>query len=183
MAGGLLRDAHQPERCAPWRMAEVFGAQCELSFDLSRVTHVVSGQAESASVKKALANGIHAVSLQWLLDSAARWQRQAETPYSLAPGAVEAIAGGLAGGVTGAAGGALARSPTSPPTSRAVRAAATFARELLGAQYTASQRLSASILYLVPAESKQNVRGELRSSPTHLSHEAGPNLKKRGTPR
>ena len=88
-SGGLLQDSHHPERCAPWRMAESLGAACEVKMDVARVTHVVSAQAETGSVRKALGSSgprpIVAVKPQWLLDTAARWHRQDEALYAWAP--------------------------------------------------------------------------------------------------
>jgi len=83
-SGGLLRDSHQPERCAPWRMAVALGATCDVKMDVSRVTHVISSNGDTGSVRKALLakRKIHAVSLEWLQDSAVRWHRQSEAGYT-----------------------------------------------------------------------------------------------------
>lgn len=93
-SGGLLRDATQPQRCSPWRIAEAFGARCKLHFDSHTVTHVVSGQLGTSSVRKALGlPNIHAVSVGWLTDSAERWERQSEVLYQLQSAAAKILPG------------------------------------------------------------------------------------------
>ena len=82
-SGGLLRDAHKPELSKSWRMAEALGARCEVFFDVRTVTHVVSGQPDTNSVHKAIANNLHAVSNQWLQDSYMRWAKQEEGLYAI----------------------------------------------------------------------------------------------------
>jgi hypothetical protein len=108
-SGGLLSDSHHPERCAPWRMAEALGASCAVKMDVACVTHVVSQQADTGSVRKALGHAsrqIHAVKPTWLLDCATRWCRQSEALYAWTlPGLGGAAAGeGTRGSLEGSSG-------------------------------------------------------------------------------
>ena len=59
------------------RVAEHFGAQCHLAWAGGvRITHVVAGKPDTASVERALRTpGVFAVGPQWLVDSAQRWCR------------------------------------------------------------------------------------------------------------
>ena len=143
-SGGLLRDAAHPERCVPWRMAEVCGARCEISF-LEHVTHVVSPNPDTGSVKRAAQRGKHAVSLHWLLDSVARWHRQDEARYS------------------------LIHPPPNPPlptpserSSAAARAEEAYrlVMQLMPAADEAMAKVA--ILYLAPTERKEEARALLR---------------------
>ena len=65
-----------------WALAVAHGATCSVQFTAS-VTHVISPRADTSSVQKAKAKGLHAVSPQWLTDSAAQWKRLPETSYAL----------------------------------------------------------------------------------------------------
>uniref|UniRef100_A0A7S0J2L6 protein-serine/threonine phosphatase n=1 Tax=Calcidiscus leptoporus TaxID=127549 RepID=A0A7S0J2L6_9EUKA len=87
LSGGLLQDAEQPQRCLYWRLAELYGAKCHLTWTSSTtVTHVVSGRPDTGSVEKALKSpNVHAVKPEWLLDSARRWCKQCEALYALRP--------------------------------------------------------------------------------------------------
>ena len=84
-SGGLLSDSDHPERCALWRFAAALGASCALQMDVACVTHVVSQQADTGSVRMALGHAsrqIHAVKPTWLLDCATRCYRQSEALYA-----------------------------------------------------------------------------------------------------
>jgi hypothetical protein len=84
-SGGLLSDAQYMQCCAFWRLAEALGASCEVWMDVACVTHVVSQQADTGSVRKALGHAsrqIHAVKPTWLLDCATRCHRQSEALYA-----------------------------------------------------------------------------------------------------
>ena len=151
-SGGLLRDAAHPERCVPWRMGEAFGARCEISF-VEDVTHVVSPNPDTSSVKRAAQKGKHAVSLQWLLDSVARWQRQDEVRYLLASPTQPQP---------------LHRPPAHdlPMTSAVARAEQAFGmvHRLMpsAAKADMSKMVSVAILYLAPAHRKEEARSLLR---------------------
>jgi len=84
-AGGLLETPDHPERCAFWRLAESLGAQCHRKWDATFITHVVAGEKRSGSVERAVKEGVHAVSKEWLLHAAQRWCKQREELYP-APG-------------------------------------------------------------------------------------------------
>ena len=96
-SGGLLSDAQYIQCCAFWRLAEALGASCEVRMDVACVTHVVSQQADTGSVRAALGHAsrqIHAVKPTWLLDCATRWCRQSEALYAWTlPGLGGAAAG------------------------------------------------------------------------------------------
>jgi hypothetical protein len=96
-SGGLLSDAQYMQCCAFWRLAEALGASCEVWMDVACVTHVVSQQADTGSVRAALGHAsrqIHAVKPTWLLDCATRWYRQSEALYAWTlPGLGGAAAG------------------------------------------------------------------------------------------
>ena len=84
-SGGLLSDSDHPERCALWRFAAALGASCALQMDVACVTHVVSQQADTGSVRMALGHAsrqIHTVKPTWLLDCATRCYRQSEALYA-----------------------------------------------------------------------------------------------------
>jgi hypothetical protein len=171
-SGGLLKDQYKPELNPLWRMALALGARCETSFDTKAVTHVVSASAETASVRKALLHSIFAVSQQWLLDSFMRWHRQEEALYSHAPrppGAAAAGSSGAGGGSgahgggRGGAAGASAAAASGGDQGARVERAIRLARHALASDaHTPSQRLSAAIHYLVPAEHKAEAREQLR---------------------
>jgi hypothetical protein len=77
--------------------------------DVACVTHVVSQQADTGSVRKALGHAsrqIHAVKPTWLLDCATRWCRQSEALYAWTlPGLGGAAAGeGTRGSLEGSSG-------------------------------------------------------------------------------
>jgi hypothetical protein len=108
-SGGLLSDAQYMQCCAFWRLAEALGASCEVWMDVACVTHVVSQQADTGSVRKALGHAsrqIHAVKPTWLLDCATRWCRQSEALYAWTlPGLGGAAAGeGTRGSLEGSSG-------------------------------------------------------------------------------
>ena len=108
-SGGLLSDAQYMQCCAFWRLAEALGASCEVWIDVACVTHVVSQQADTGSVRKALGHAsrqIHAVKPTWLLDCATRWCRQSEALYAWTlPGLGGAAAGeGTRGSLEGSSG-------------------------------------------------------------------------------
>ena len=157
-SGGLLVDSHQPERCPPWRLAEALGARCFVKMDVTHVTHVISSNGETGSVRKALsATGrrIHAVGLQWLSDSAARWQRQCEKPYSWEPkrgesatAAVEPGGGGGARGSGQSGEGSAAAGESRVQVARHVAAAA------LPAELPTPARLAAVIKLVVTSQDK-----------------------------
>ena len=83
-SGGLLRqnDVQVPERCFHWALAIAHGATCSIQFT-DDVTHVISPRADTSSVQKAKARQLHAVTPQWLTDSAAQWRRLPEAYYVL----------------------------------------------------------------------------------------------------
>ena len=159
-SGGLLRDMHRPEKCAPWRIAQSLGAECALHFkspeDASRITHVVSGSADSASVRKGLDMGKFAVSLQWLLDSQSRWQRQDESLYSFGSGGGDAAAAARSPRwVRGAA------ATSADAMAARVHRAATLTRQMLPPGATPSQMMSTGILFLTPLGRKDEARALL----------------------
>ncbi|KAI8137845.1 hypothetical protein BJV82DRAFT_633442 [Fennellomyces sp. T-0311] len=66
-----------------WRLAESFGAVC-LPDLTGNVTHVIAAKAGTDKVNRARrANRIHIVTVDWLLDSTARWERLDEKRYIL----------------------------------------------------------------------------------------------------
>ena len=180
-SGGILRDDRQPERCTAFRTAQAFGARVELRLDYQRVTHVVTGNPDSSTVRKTLGvPGIHIVSLQWLLDSTARWHRQHEDLYSFRPGVAAAVVGRLgpdrpllparpaAAAAAGGGGGAQEVPASARPTDlEATKSAIRLACSLVCAAEAGdaapadaspaavSQRVRAIVLYLAPAELKQ----------------------------
>ena len=170
-SGGLLRDAHKPELSKSWRMAEALGARCEVFFDVRTVTHVVSGQPDTNSVHKAIANNLHAVSNQWLQDSYMRWAKQEEGLYAIgASAAAPPTEGGaptyrsLAAPPPPAATAAPGPATILPPLAaesieeRVSRACKLVRKFLLPEEkYNASQR-SAAIRFLVHPESKEEAQ-------------------------
>lgn len=79
-SGGLV--SGQIERHHLWQMGEGYGARCERHFT-EGVTHVVSGHPNSNTVRRARAEGKHAVSVDWLEECSHRWVRQKEDLYVL----------------------------------------------------------------------------------------------------
>ncbi|KAI9495880.1 HAD-like domain-containing protein, partial [Zychaea mexicana] len=66
-----------------WRLAESFGAVC-LPDLTGNVTHVIAAKAGTDKVNRARrANKIFIVTVDWLLDSTARWDKQDEKRYIL----------------------------------------------------------------------------------------------------
>ncbi|KAG2226933.1 hypothetical protein INT45_010212 [Circinella minor] len=66
-----------------WRLAESFGAVC-LPDLTGNVTHVIAAKAGTDKVNRARrTNKIFIVTIDWLLDSAARWEKQDEKRYIL----------------------------------------------------------------------------------------------------
>ena len=140
-SGGILRDSNRTDQCVPWCLAEAFGAKCEKFFS-AQVTHVVSPNVDTNSVKKAITKGLHAVTPQWLYESCTRWHRQAEAPYSLDASVVS-----------------QAVVPKPPRTLEADDQALVARVTDLAASLTPpgmhnNKRLAVAILYLVPSQTK-----------------------------
>lgn len=172
-SGGLLKDAHRPELNASWRMAETLGARCEIYFDPQVVSHVVSAAADTGSVKKALAHGLHAVSHQWLLDTFFRWHRQDEALYAHGPRPPSRQRGvGDVGRAPLAANARLGDDSSrhcgenggTHSAESDVERACRLTRELLvpASRFNDSQRLAVAIHFLVPTARKAETRTQLQ---------------------
>lgn len=122
-------------------------------FDASHVTHCVSAVADTGSVRKALAHGLHAVSPQWLHDTYLRWARQEERLYSHATHEATQLALRR----TARASAALAT------TEQRVARACALVKSFLGndAQFTPSQRLSVAIRFLAPGERRTEANTQI----------------------